>query len=272
MVNFMLKEKFPEGAENICIYNVGYRQGRKIIKNYNENCKSVLRYIYPHYSDIEYNVTYPHSYRKDVYTCGSDVAYKFQAILDYAVKKNCFIRLKQRGIKPTPPPLIICVYTLNGKKCQLKDPSISGYWKRIWSDCNIDCYFSLNYAIARIKYLMEINYYRKTLRKEPLLLSKKLNILATRRVESIALGKWFTPDLRKDYHDMVAYASNGYAIYLLKILFDNAYNNKHISKRQSLKNKDFMLLMSSSFKYVGFGFSKISDNVYVCIKVSKNEA
>uniref|UniRef100_A0A0K0FIW8 SCP domain-containing protein n=1 Tax=Strongyloides venezuelensis TaxID=75913 RepID=A0A0K0FIW8_STRVS len=270
MVNFMLKEKFPEGIENICIYNLGYKQGRRVIKNYNETCESVLRYVYPHYSHIEYNVMYPRSYRQNVYTCGIDVTYKLQSILDYALKKNCFIRLIQRGIKPTPPPLNICVSTLNGRKCQLTNPNMSGYWRKIWSDCNIDCFFSMNYGIARIKYLTEINYYRKTLKKEPLHLNQKLSVLATKRAESIAVGKWFTPDLRKDHHDMIGFASNGYAVYLLKILFDNAYNMKHILKLQSQKNKDFMLLMSSSFRYVGFGFSKKSNNVYVCIKVSKN--
>lgn len=151
MVNFMLKEKFPEGVENICIYNAGYRQGRRIVKNYNENCKSVLRYVYPHYSDIEYNVMYPHSYRQNVYYCGGNVTYNFQTILDYALKNHCYIKFIPRGIKPTPPPLRICIHTLSGRKCQIKDPSISGYWRKIWSDCNIECFFSAEYTIARKK-------------------------------------------------------------------------------------------------------------------------
>uniref|UniRef100_A0A0K0FIW9 SCP domain-containing protein n=1 Tax=Strongyloides venezuelensis TaxID=75913 RepID=A0A0K0FIW9_STRVS len=150
-----------------------------------------------------------------------------------------------------------------------KNQSISVYWRKFWLDCDIDCFFSINYAIAKIKvsllfenykfitkYVTEINYYRRTLKKEPLHFNQKLNVLATKKAESIAVGKWFTPGLRKDHHDMVGYASNGYAVHVLKILCEIAYNIKYISKEQSQKNRDFMLLMSSSFRYVGFGFSK----------------
>uniref|UniRef100_A0A0N5C063 SCP domain-containing protein n=1 Tax=Strongyloides papillosus TaxID=174720 RepID=A0A0N5C063_STREA len=209
---------------------------------------------------------YPYSHREDVYTCGDDVAYKFPAILDYALKKYCFIQFKPRGLKPISPLGNCCIWTVYGKKCIMKNSIFPGYWQKIWLNCNSDCYYSNNFLTTEKNYLREINHYRKIFENNPLYWNMKLSGLAQNRASYMAKRKKLLPDPSKTYDELIAYAPSANGIYLINLLYEEAlFENSKINKL-SPRKKEMARLLTSYQHYIGFGMAKNGNSVYICIK------
>uniref|UniRef100_A0A0K0FIX3 SCP domain-containing protein n=1 Tax=Strongyloides venezuelensis TaxID=75913 RepID=A0A0K0FIX3_STRVS len=266
MAKKILKEKYIEHFEDVCLYNAGYIKKGKIFKTFGNTCDSILPFIYQHYSQTKIEVMYPNSHREDVYTCGNDVAYKFPAILDYALIKHCFIKFKPRGLKPMSPPANSCIYTLYGKKCHMKNSIPPSYWKKIWFNCNSDCYFSSNFVTTEKNYLREINYYRKFFKNNPLYWNMKLSGLAQNRANYMAKHKRLLADPNKKYDELIVYAPSANGIYLVKLLFDEAKSEYNNINKLSARKKEMARLLTSNQRYVGFGMAKNGNAVYICVK------
>uniref|UniRef100_A0A0N5B5R8 SCP domain-containing protein n=1 Tax=Strongyloides papillosus TaxID=174720 RepID=A0A0N5B5R8_STREA len=269
-VKRILKEQFPESIESICIYNAGLKKGGQIYKIFSFTCESILKYRYPHYGSIEYEVMYPNSPRQNAYYCGKDVVYNFPTIIDYALKNHCYIQCQPRRFKPTPPPLQFCVSTLHGRLCLERNSIASQYWQNLWSDCDRKCFYGNNFVRPKLKYLLELNYYRKGLWKKPLFMSEKLSLSATAQAEKMVRSKRLLPNSKKDETELAFYAPDVYGIYIPRIILENLFEKNSISKKVSSHKKTFSILFDGNHKYIGMGFAKRGNGAYICIKLSKS--
>uniref|UniRef100_A0A0N5BL22 Peptidase A2 domain-containing protein n=1 Tax=Strongyloides papillosus TaxID=174720 RepID=A0A0N5BL22_STREA len=111
MVKSILKEKFIDKIEDVCIYNAGRRVENTIVKIIVPTCRSILPFAYQHYGSTEVDAIYPKSYRDDVYNCGYRIFYDFESALDYALKTRSYITFNPRGASPIPPLRDFCILT-----------------------------------------------------------------------------------------------------------------------------------------------------------------
>uniref|UniRef100_A0A0K0FIX0 SCP domain-containing protein n=1 Tax=Strongyloides venezuelensis TaxID=75913 RepID=A0A0K0FIX0_STRVS len=270
IVNIILKEKFSEGIESICIYHAGLKKEKKVFKIFSFTCESILKYRFPHYGSIEFDVMYPNSVRQNAYYCGNDVEYSFMRIIDYALKNHCYIKFRPRYFRPTPPPLHFCISTLHGRLCLMRTSLASEYWRRLWSDCDRKCFYGHNFVHPRLKYLLEFNHYRKGLWKKSLVLSGKLGLSATARAEKMAREKKLLSISKKSGTELVFYAPDVYGIYLPRIILEYLFDKNINSRKVSSHKKILAVLLDGDQEHIGFGFAKSGNGVYICIQLSKS--
>uniref|UniRef100_A0A0K0FIX1 CAP domain-containing protein n=1 Tax=Strongyloides venezuelensis TaxID=75913 RepID=A0A0K0FIX1_STRVS len=268
MVKSILKEKFIESIEEVCIYNAGRKDKNKIIKIISPSCQSILSYVYQHYTSNGFNILYPKSYRKDEFYCGYRLFYDFESALDYALKTRDYITFYPHSGSPITPLRDFCILTTRGRKCQMKDSPLPKYWKKIWSNCNSDCYFFKNFFITKKIYLNEINSYRKLFKSLPLNSNTKLSNLAQKCANSMAKLKRLKCGKRRNICDITAYAPNANGMYLIKLLFEDSYYVKRNTNKVLPKNNEMGRLLSSTQKFIGIGMTKKNSGVFICLKYS----
>uniref|UniRef100_A0A0N5C062 SCP domain-containing protein n=1 Tax=Strongyloides papillosus TaxID=174720 RepID=A0A0N5C062_STREA len=265
MVKTILKEKYTDKIEDVCIYNSGHRKRNMIVKVIVPKCESILPYVYQHYSSTKIDVINPSTYGEDVYSCNNRIFYDFESALDYALKTRSYITFNPRGGSPIPPLRDFCILTRYGRICQMKNSPLPNHWKKIWSNCNSDCYFYKNFIIAKKNYLEEINFNRKIYKDLPLTLNAKLSELAQRCANLMAKLKRLRSEQTKNINEIVAYAPNANGMYLMKLLFEDSYVNRNTNKILP-KNSKIGQLLSPKQKFIGIGMTKEGSGVFICLK------
>uniref|UniRef100_A0A0N5C064 SCP domain-containing protein n=1 Tax=Strongyloides papillosus TaxID=174720 RepID=A0A0N5C064_STREA len=266
MVRRIVKDKELDDIDNICIYYVGFLEHKKFTKINVQTCEGVKSFLYPHCKPIKYNVTHPNNHKPNIYLCGHKAFTNFELALEYSLKFNCYIKFGKDVTHILPAPKKFCVMTVYSKLCYVKNWNSYHIWKTVWSNCDNYCYYYKKFAHTKKRYLDEINYYRKSVGNSALVLYIKLVILAQKRADLMAKYGYLMPDPRKYYDELIASSEYGHGIYLIKILYDDAWFHNSNFNRISAKKREMARLLSSNQKHIGIGIAKKGKTVYVCIK------
>uniref|UniRef100_A0A0N5C302 SCP domain-containing protein n=1 Tax=Strongyloides papillosus TaxID=174720 RepID=A0A0N5C302_STREA len=259
-----LKTKNPL---DVCLYNVGFKRRAQVIRNYFKVCEGLASYMKTDAKFVTYYVESPH--HQNEYYCHSRKFKAFEAALEFSLIVGKSIKFIPYTAKPAPQPKKFYIETFNGPKYYIRNPSTYQYWKNIWKTCQIICFYEGNFGLTMKLYADELNTYRKFLGIRSLTVSMKLNKLADQHAERMAKNNQLMFDTYSNYYEIVFFSRFGYAMYGMKILFDDVFF-AHTNRKGKLPriDKGFMRLFTPEQRYVGIGFAKNRYGIFVCIKYS----
>uniref|UniRef100_A0A0K0FIY1 SCP domain-containing protein n=1 Tax=Strongyloides venezuelensis TaxID=75913 RepID=A0A0K0FIY1_STRVS len=271
MIQKILHHRQINNVREVCLYNVGFMKGNKVTRTRVTFCESVLPFLDSRYRYLEYDV----EKNANLYNCGRITSKNFETILQISLKSKCYIRINapmfigihsSSNVKPIISPKFFCVYTPFGKHYYKRNPVFDYVWKEVWSNCKNDCYFFRNFKKTKINYWKELNRYRRACGKSFLVLHPILDALAQKRANNMAKYNTLIADENKKYDELIAYSTQAYGMFLIKILFEDAWSHNPDFDRKSARKREMARLMSSNQKYVGIGIAKKGNYVYVCMK------
>uniref|UniRef100_A0A0N5BS77 SCP domain-containing protein n=1 Tax=Strongyloides papillosus TaxID=174720 RepID=A0A0N5BS77_STREA len=266
MISTILLDKKIKKPEDAYLYNVGFKKGYKVTKTYAKTCECLASFLDPKFKSTTCDVKHSNS-RRNVYICNRQLFNSFDVAIEYALRYKCRIKFDPPHCKPSVPPKNICIITLFGVRCLMKNPATQSIWNRVWSTCHGNCFFHSNFAFTINHYLKELNQYRQLIGSPPLALNKKLNYIAKYCAEKLVKENTLISERSSRYNEFIAFAKEGYGLYLMRILFDDVYFSNSGFKRRSTKDRnDFVRLLDRKLRIVGIGLSRYDYGTYVCIK------
>uniref|UniRef100_A0A0N5CBX6 SCP domain-containing protein n=1 Tax=Strongyloides papillosus TaxID=174720 RepID=A0A0N5CBX6_STREA len=266
MISVILLDRKIKKPEDAYLYNVGFKKGTIVTKTDVKTCECITSFLYPGIKSATCDVRHRNPSR-NIYKCNKQSFNNFDDALEQSLRHNCHIKFYPPHCKPSIPPKNICITTLFGVKCLMRNPATQSIWKRVWSTCNGNCFFNSGFAHTRNHYLKELNQYRGLVGSPPLTMNPKLNVMAKSCAEKLAYRNKLISEKKGDYDEFIAFAKEGYGLYLIRILFDDYYFSKSNFGPGSIKYKnDFTRLLRQKQRIVGFGMSRNGYGTYICIR------
>uniref|UniRef100_A0A0K0FIX9 SCP domain-containing protein n=1 Tax=Strongyloides venezuelensis TaxID=75913 RepID=A0A0K0FIX9_STRVS len=265
---------------------MGFIKGNTYTKTRVRTAESAITFIDSRYKSSAFDMSEFESKINGAYHCGKTVSRNLEVVLKLSMVSKCHIKInapsivpikKPCAVKPIPPQKYFCVNTARGCFRYKYNKLFHYIWKEIWSTCSKNFKRGFN-NLMKTKYLIEMNRYRRFCGNPPLLISRKLIDLAQRCADSVANYRKSRKDITlkslynqySKYRELIAYTSRGSSMFLIYVLFEDAWTHNSNFNRLSTKKWEMAQLMDKKTKYVGIGVSSSQNTVYVCIKFASD--
>ncbi|CEF66576.2 CAP domain-containing protein [Strongyloides ratti] len=135
-------------------------------------------------------------------------------------------------------------------------------WHKVWDGCNYQCFSQREFDLMKLKFLLELNLYRRLSSLTQLIMNRKLSDLAQKSSVMLSKLKLITLSAIKnsELHDSM---SIGTSPLLFKRWFDKSKSNEN-SKISRLTNK-YSILLQKKWSMIGIGVTKKENKLYIVV-------